>query len=86
MKLSFRKTGGFMGVDFEKEIDINSFSDQEKELLNNIIKKATQGNSNQADQFQYELSIEGRTVSLSKNILQPEELQLIKKIENNLPS
>jgi hypothetical protein len=86
MKVFIKKTGGFMGVDFEGEVDTTGLSDEENKLLEKIIHKKSDDPQTvaQADQFQYEITVNNQSVSFPSSAILPEEFPLIKKLESKL--
>jgi hypothetical protein len=86
MQLLIKKTGGFVGVDLEGEVDTAGLNDQEQKLLENLFQRSLNRDfaPEDSDEYRYELSAEGKTVVLSSKQIQAEERVLIRKLEQNL--
>jgi hypothetical protein len=87
MQLKVRRTGGFAGIARESPlVDTETLPPEEAQELHALVDEArldevaAPGPARGADRFTYELTIDGRSITLPETAMTPARRELIKRL------
>ncbi len=88
MQLKVRRTGGFAGIARESPVlDTEALPPDEARELHALVEEArlddvgAPGRARGPDRFTYELTVDGRRVTLPESAMTPERRALVKRLE-----
>jgi hypothetical protein len=88
MQLKVRRTGGFAGIARESPVlDTAALPPDEAQELHALVEEArldevgAPGRARGPDRFTYELTVDGRRVTLPESAMTPERRALVKRLE-----